>query len=81
MENRILFKKLNNFLYGMNEKDVDEDFKSEIIDIIEELEGEIEDLEGTVSNKEIEIDEMEEDRDIWKEKFNDLEYDYRELTK
>lgn len=73
MENRILFKKLNNFLYNMNEKDVDEDFKLEITNIIEELEGEIEDLEGTVANKEIEIDEMTEDRDIWKEKFNDLE--------
>lgn len=73
MENRILFKKLNNFLYNMNEKDVDEDFKLEITNIIKELEGEIEDLEGTVADKEIEIDEMTEDRDIWKEKFNDLE--------
>lgn len=73
MENRILFKKLNNFLYNMNEKDVDEDFKLEITNIIKELEGEIEYLEGTVADREIEIDEMTEDRDIWKEKFNDLE--------
>jgi hypothetical protein len=57
----------------MNEKDVDEDFKLEITNIIKELEGEIEYLEGTVADREIEIDEMTEDRDIWKEKFNDLE--------
>ena len=81
MKNPILYKKLNNFLYNMDKGNSDEDFKSEIVYIIEELQEEIEDLEGVIFENETEIEEIKEDRDDWKDKFQDLQYEYNELIK